>query len=91
MASRLQAVKTNGIYGVAKSILTNEKYYGMALMGKTFKPDVLSKKRYKNEGQAEQYCMDNAFEGIISIRRHLIWFRLNCLEGKVTQNTRHRT
>lgn len=34
-------------------------------MGKTFKPDVLSKKRYKNKGQAEMYCLENAFEGII--------------------------
>ena len=57
--------KDKWVYGVVKSILTNEKYYGTALMGKTFKPDVLSKKRYKNEGQAEQYCLDNAFEGII--------------------------
>ena len=34
-------------------------------MGKTFKPDVLSKKRYKNEGQVESYLLENAFEGII--------------------------
>ena len=56
---------TKWTYGVVKSILTNEKYYGTALMGKTFKPDVLSKKRYKNQGQVEMYCLDNAFEGII--------------------------
>lgn len=52
-------------YSVIKSILTKEKYYGTALMGKTFKPDVLSKKRYKNKGQTEMYCLDNAFDGII--------------------------
>ena len=52
-------------YNVVKSILKNEKYYGCAWMGKTFKPDVLSKKRYKNEGQVESYLFENAFEGII--------------------------
>ena len=57
--------KTCWNYNSVYRILTNEKYYGCALMGKTFKPDVLSKKRYKNEGQVESYLLENAFEGII--------------------------
>ncbi len=32
------------------NILSNEKYAGNAVLGKTYKPDVLSKKRYKNDG-----------------------------------------
>ena len=33
------------------NILSNELYIGNATMGKTFKPDVLSKKRVKNDGK----------------------------------------
>ena len=49
-----------------KSILTNEKYYGACMMGKTFKPDVLSKKRYKNTGQVDSYFVENALPPIVS-------------------------
>lgn len=49
-----------------KSILTNEKYYGACIMGKTYKPDVLSKKRYKNTGQADSYYVENALPAIVS-------------------------
>lgn len=51
---------------VILSILRNEKYYGALICGKTFKPDVLSKKRYKNEGQAERYFIENSHPAIIS-------------------------
>lgn len=51
---------------VIKSILTNEKYYGACVMGKTFKPDVLSKKRYKNTGQVDLYYVENALPAIVS-------------------------
>lgn len=49
-----------------KSILTNEKYYGAFIMGKTFKSDVLSKKRYKNEGQVDSYFLEHALPPIVS-------------------------
>ena len=52
-------------YTTVKSILQNEKYYGAVLMNKTFKPDVLSKKRYKNEGQVEAYYAENVIPPII--------------------------
>jgi len=53
-------------YTVVESMLHNEKYYGSALMGKSYKPDVLSKKRYKNEGQVEQYYAEDTHPAIIS-------------------------
>lgn len=49
-----------------QSILTNEKYTGNAILGKTFKPDVLSKSRKKNNGQAPQYYVENSHPAIIS-------------------------
>lgn len=52
-------------YTTIYSILHNEKYYGAALMGKTYKPDVLSKKRYKNEGQVQMYYAEGVIENPI--------------------------
>ena len=49
------------------SILTNEKYTGNAYLGKTYKPDVLSKKRYRNDGEkAPMYYAENSHPAIIS-------------------------
>lgn len=51
---------------VVESILSNEKYTGNAILGKTFKPDVLSKKRIKNDGtRAPQYLVENTHPAII--------------------------
>lgn len=47
-------------------ILTNEKYTGNAILGKTFKPDVLSGKRLKNEGQVPSYYVENSHPAIVS-------------------------
>ena len=58
--------KTKWYPSVIYSILRNEKYYGGLICGKTFKPDVLSKKRYKNEGQVERYYIENSHPAIIS-------------------------
>ena len=52
-------------YATIQSILTNEKYYGACLMGKTFKPDITSKKRYKNEGQVQSYFAENIIPPIV--------------------------
>lgn len=49
-----------------KSILTNEKYKGDALLQKTFTPDYLTKKTKRNEGQIPQYYVENSHEGIIT-------------------------
>lgn len=50
---------------VIMSILTNEKYTGDAILGKTFKPDVLSKYRQKNTGQAPMYYAEGTHPAII--------------------------
>lgn len=50
---------------VIQSILSNEKYTGNAVLGKTFKPDVLSKHRQRNNGQAPKYYAENTHPAII--------------------------
>lgn len=50
---------------VIRSILSNEKYTGNAILGKTFKPDVLSKKRQKNTGQVPMYYAEGTHPAII--------------------------
>jgi DNA invertase Pin-like site-specific DNA recombinase len=46
-------------------ILTSIRYTGDSVMGKTYKPDVLSPKRIKNEGQRRQYYIQNSHPAII--------------------------
>ena len=58
--------KTNWGTATVQNILKNEKYTGNAILGKTFKPDVLSKNRIKNEGQAPSYFVKNSHPAIIS-------------------------
>lgn len=53
-------------YSVVHSILTNEKYTGNATLGKTYKADVLSKKRTKNDGKkAPIYYVEDTHPAII--------------------------
>lgn len=49
-----------------KSRLHNEAYKGDLLTGKTFKPDVLSAKRLKNEGKSVQFYIEEHHEPIVS-------------------------
>ena len=49
-----------------KSILTNEKYKGDALLQKTFTPDYLTKKTKKNDGQIPQYYVENSHPAIVT-------------------------
>ena len=51
---------------VIKSILTNEKYIGDALLQKTISTDFLSKKRKKNEGEVNMYYVEGGHDAIIS-------------------------
>lgn len=58
--------KENWRHSVIESILTNEKYTGNALLGKTFKPDVLTKYRQKNDGKkAPIYYVEDTHPAII--------------------------
>ena len=45
--------KNRWAYSVVESILRNEKYTGNAILGKTYKPDVLTKYRKKNN----EFCI----------------------------------
>lgn len=53
-------------YSTVKSILTNEKYKGDALLQKVFTVDFLTKKRKINEGEVPQYYVENSHPAIIS-------------------------
>ena len=48
-----------------KKMLMNEKYTGNAILGKTYKPDVMSKKRLINNGEAAKYYIKNSHPAII--------------------------
>ena len=48
-----------------RSILTNEKYKGHALMQKTYCADFLTKKIVKNTGQVQQYYVEDSHPAII--------------------------
>lgn len=49
-----------------RGIITNEKYKGDLLMGKTFTVDPISKRRLDNFGEEEKYYIENHHEPIIS-------------------------
>ena len=48
-----------------KNLLQNEKYCGDLLMQKTYTVDFLSKKKAKNNGEVEQYFIEDDHEAII--------------------------
>ena len=48
-----------------RSILSNEKYKGDALLQKTYTVDYLSKEVRKNEGEVRQYLVENSHDPII--------------------------
>lgn len=53
-----------------KSILTNEKYNGDALLQKSFTVDFMTKKNKKNEGELPMYYVENDHQAIIPKRIH---------------------
>lgn len=68
-------------------IISNEKYAGNAVLGKTYKPDVLSKKRYKNDGnKAPMYYAENTHPAIIDAET----FELAKEEMERRQNNREK-
>jgi DNA invertase Pin-like site-specific DNA recombinase len=56
-----------------KSILSNEKYKGDALLQKCFTVDYLTKKQKKNEGEIPQYYVEGNHEAIIRLKNST-WF-----------------
>ena len=60
------AGKTKWQASTVKSILSNEKYRGDALLQKTFTVDFLTKKAKVNEGEAPQYYVENSHPAIVS-------------------------
>lgn len=59
------AGKTKWSVSTVKSILTNEKYKGDALLQKTYTVDYLTKEVRKNDGTVAQYLVENSHEPII--------------------------
>ncbi|MCD8159515.1 MAG: recombinase family protein, partial [Clostridiales bacterium] len=60
------AGKSRWCQSTVKSILTNEKYKGDALLQKYFTESFLTHKAKKNEGQLQQYYVKDNHEAIIS-------------------------
>ena len=58
--------------GCLTLILTNEKYYGAALLQKTYTADVLNKQRKRNDGSVAQYWIENDHEPIVSKQTALL-------------------
>ena len=59
------AGKKNWQRASVRSILTNEKYKGDALLQKTYCANFLTKKMVKNTGQVQQYYVENSHPAII--------------------------
>lgn len=59
------AGKTKWYASTVKSILTNEKYKGDALLQKTYTSDFLTKKKKINMGEVPQYYVKNSHKAII--------------------------
>ncbi len=57
--------KTKWSVSTIKSILTNEKYKGDALLQKTYTVDYLTKEVRKNDGTVAQYFVENSHDPII--------------------------
>lgn len=72
--------KKNWSPTVIKSILTNEKYKGDALLQKSFTVDFLTKKTKTNEGKIPQYYVEGNHEAIID-PEILKWCSVRWLAG----------
>ena len=66
------AGRTKWYNSTVNKILKNEKYYGDALLQKTYTTDFLTKTRVKNEGIVPQYYVQGSHEPIISNEMFLL-------------------
>ena len=70
-----------------KSILTNEKYKGDALLQKSFTVDFMTKKKKKNEGELPMYYVENNHQAIIPKKIH--HYAQNKMNNDVTIRVSH--
>lgn len=77
-------------YQSVRSILTNEKYKGDALLQKSYTADFLTKKQVINEGEVPQYYVTGNHEAIIS---PAVWdfVQSEIAKGAAQQRSQHRT
>lgn len=61
-----------------KSILTNERYIGDALLQKNFTVDFLNKKMKKNEGEVPQYYIEKEDIKALFIKAFLLYHLCSC-------------
>lgn len=64
MSHRLPASK-HGVCAVI-NILSNEQYYGAALLQKTYTEDFIIKKGIKHKGVLPQYYIERAYKPIVN-------------------------
>lgn len=72
-----QGVKTPGGKDLwhsttVKSILTNEKYHGNAILQKRYTVDYLTKKTKANEGEVPKYFVENSHPAIVTAEQYLL-------------------
>ncbi len=79
IAKRLteQGIKTPGGKDIwystgVKSILTNEKYHGNAILQKRYTVDYLTKKTKENEGEVPKYFVENSHPAIVTEEQYLL-------------------
>lgn len=58
---------------VVRNILSNYDYTGNLILQKTYRPDYISKKTYKNEGQLPKYHVEDHHEPIIDLET---WYKV---------------
>ncbi len=71
------------------SILSNEKYYGAALLQKTYTEDFMTKKELKNKGELPQYYIERAHKPIVS--KEVFEEVQSRLNRPITNNASHNT
>jgi DNA invertase Pin-like site-specific DNA recombinase len=72
--------KSQWSVSTVKSILTNEKYKGEALLQKSFCENFLTKKMVKNEGQVPQYYVERSHPAIVSVET------FECVQRELARN-----
>ena len=69
--------------GAVRSILTNEKYKGDALLQKSYTVDFLTKKRTQNKGEIQMFYVEDDHDAIISKR---IW---ECVQLEIKRRKKY--